>query len=175
MSATSAAEIRDDLVPIHMVARRFGLKASTLRYYERRGLIEPASRHGGRRWYGPREIRRLAIILFWQRSNLMSLDAVAMIIDRSSTGGLWQEVVTEHLSDLRARIEAMQRVESFVAQSLDCKHHECLDECPDYEELIWETLEAALPSTGADVAAIKRLGTQDRVPVQPRVPPGPKG
>jgi MerR family transcriptional regulator, copper efflux regulator len=50
-----------DLVPIDEVARRFGLRASAIRYYEERDLVRPASRQGGRRWYGPDEIRRLAI------------------------------------------------------------------------------------------------------------------
>ena len=47
------------LVPIDEVARRLGLRASAIRYYEERGLVQPSSRHAGRRWYGPAEIRRL--------------------------------------------------------------------------------------------------------------------
>jgi DNA-binding transcriptional MerR regulator len=147
-----------ELLPIQTVAKRFGINASTLRYYETIGLLTPASRHGGRRWYGPVEIRRLAQVLFWQRSGLMSLDEVAEILDRSNPGGLWQEIVTQHLHDLRERIQQMQRVESFVSQSLQCQHHECLDECPDYEELVWDALELAPPGAGADIAAIRRLG-----------------
>jgi DNA-binding transcriptional MerR regulator len=38
-----------ELVPIDEVARCFKIAASALRYYERRGLLEPASRHAGRR------------------------------------------------------------------------------------------------------------------------------
>ena len=34
----------------------------------------------GRRWYGPDEIRRLAIILYWQRSGLMSLEEISDIL-----------------------------------------------------------------------------------------------
>ena len=41
------------LLPIDEVARRLGIRASAIRYYEDRGLIGPASRHSGRRWYGP--------------------------------------------------------------------------------------------------------------------------
>lgn len=137
-----------DLLPIHEVSRRFGLKASTLRYYEKRGLLEPTAKQGGRRWYGQREIRRIAIIIFWQRSGLMSLDVIGEILDGSSTGRLWQEVVARHIEDLRKRIEQMQHVEAFVSQSLGCPHHESLDECPDYEELIWHALEMPPVTTG---------------------------
>ena len=130
------------LLPIHVVARQFGLNSSALRYYEERGLLEPASRHGGRRWYGPHEIRRLAIILFWQRGAMMSLDEVAEILDQSAPGGQWQSTVNQHLADLRAQIERLQRVEAYVSQALECEHHECLDECPDYEHLVWDTVGA---------------------------------
>ena len=41
-----------DLVPIDEVARRLGLRSSAIRYYEERGLVTPAARHAGRRWYG---------------------------------------------------------------------------------------------------------------------------
>ena len=39
---TPAAE---NLEPIDVVARRLGLRASAIRYYEERGLLTPASRH----------------------------------------------------------------------------------------------------------------------------------
>src|ERR1700733_6174997 len=68
------------LPPIDEVARRLGLRASAIRYYEERGLVRPASRQAGRRWYGPDEIRRLAIILYWQRYGLMSLEEIGDIL-----------------------------------------------------------------------------------------------
>ena len=45
-----------ELLPIDEVARRLGLRASAIRYYEERGLVQPVSRHAGRRWYGPDEV-----------------------------------------------------------------------------------------------------------------------
>lgn len=76
----------DKLVPIEEVARRFGVRASALRYYERRGLLQPSARRAGRRWYGPAGLRRLAIIGFWQRSGQLSLEDIAAI--RSPARGI---------------------------------------------------------------------------------------
>jgi MerR family redox-sensitive transcriptional activator SoxR len=48
------------------VARRAGLRASALRYYERIGLLPRAVRVGGRRRYDPRILDRLAIVRLGQ-------------------------------------------------------------------------------------------------------------
>ena len=134
---------RDDLVPIDAVARRFGVRASTLRYYEERGLLEPASRHSGRRWYGPVELRRLAVIRFWQHAGLMSLDVIRELLDGSPSQQQWQQVVQDHIDGLQQQVEQLQRVQAYISQSLSCEYHDCLDDCPDYEALIWQDVRAA--------------------------------
>ncbi|MFI6350214.1 MerR family transcriptional regulator [Streptomyces sp. NPDC050560] len=129
------------LLPIHTVARRFGMRASTLRYYEERDLVVPVSLHSGRRWYGPEEIRRLAVIRFWQRQGLMSLEAIRELLDGSSSHTQWQEIVQRHIRALQQQVEQLQQVQSYIAQSLACEYHDRLDDCPNYEALIWGDLD----------------------------------
>ena len=43
---------------ISEVARRTGVAASALRYYERKGLIRPLSERGSRRRFSPAKARR---------------------------------------------------------------------------------------------------------------------
>lgn len=153
MPEQSPLQPRDgDLLPIQEISQRFGLKSSTLRYYEKRGLLEPTAVQGGRRWYGPPEIRRIAVIMFWQRSGLMSLNVIGELLDGSSTGRLWQETVARHIEDLHQRIEQLQQIEAFISQSLACPHHESMDECPDYEELIWHAVEMPPVTTSPVIA-----------------------
>ncbi|RSN51258.1 MerR family transcriptional regulator, partial [Amycolatopsis sp. WAC 04182] len=54
--------MRDTLIDIGEVARRTGLAASALRFYERKGLIEAEGRNGLRRVYLPETLDRLALI-----------------------------------------------------------------------------------------------------------------
>ncbi|HEY9216442.1 MAG TPA: MerR family transcriptional regulator, partial [Phenylobacterium sp.] len=44
------------------VCKRAGLPASTLRFYEAKGLIAPVGRHGLRRLYDEAVLERLALI-----------------------------------------------------------------------------------------------------------------
>src|ERR1700759_3905262 len=90
-----------DPIPIEEAARRLGLRASAIRYYEERGLVRPAARRAGRRWYGPAEIRRLAVIRYWQRSGLMSLDEIGDVLGGPDSTHAWPDL-------MRRRIEALR-------------------------------------------------------------------
>jgi MerR family transcriptional regulator, copper efflux regulator len=133
-----------ELVPIEEVARRFGLAASALRYYERRGLLQPVSRHAGRRWYGRTELRRLAIIAFWQQSALMSLDQIAALLDRPSGAGQWKQIVSERRQTLDELIEQMTLARDYLQHMLTCPREDPSDDCPYFEEAIWQSRDQRL-------------------------------
>ena len=58
------------------VARRSGLPASTLRYYEEKGLIASVGRHGLRRLFDPRVLERLSLIALGRTAGF-TLDEIA--------------------------------------------------------------------------------------------------
>ena len=52
------------MLTISKLGKRFGLSRATILYYEREGLLEPASRAAnGYRWYGDKEVERLTQIV----------------------------------------------------------------------------------------------------------------
>jgi MerR family copper efflux transcriptional regulator len=134
--STTATDI-SGLVPIDEVARRFGLRASTIRYYEERGLLDPVARHSGRRWYGQAELRRLAIIRYWQESALMSLEDIGEMLAGAAGSGEWRKMVDEQLRSLSYRIGQMEAAREFLEHV--ASHHDIApDGCAHYEALIWE-------------------------------------
>jgi MerR family transcriptional regulator, copper efflux regulator len=124
------------LVPIDEVARRLGIRASTIRYYEERGLLEPVSRHSGRRWYGQAELRRLAIIRYWQESGLLSLSDIGEILAGSDGTPGWRRLIDNQVRRLAERIERMEAAKAFM-EHVASHHNEAPDGCPHYEALIW--------------------------------------
>jgi MerR family copper efflux transcriptional regulator len=126
-----------ELLPIDVVARRLGIRASAIRYYEERGLVAPLSRQSGRRWYGSSEIRRLAIILYWQEYALMSLDEIGKILAGSGATRGWAEIVHSRIGVLGEQIERMEAARAFLMHV--ASHHEASpDGCPHFEDRIWE-------------------------------------
>ena len=134
MQAHMASET--DVTPIDEVARRLGLRASAIRYYEDRGLVQPVSRHSGRRWYGPAEIRRLAIIQYWQRSGLMSLDEIGDILAGPAATRGWTQIVQERIDALRLQAERMNDAREYLEHVLSHHHDSPPDGCRHYESLM---------------------------------------
>jgi DNA-binding transcriptional MerR regulator len=132
-----------ELAPIDEVARRLGLRSSAIRYYEERGLVTPVARHSGRRWYGPVEIRQLAIIGYWQTSGLMSLEQIGDILAGPAATRGWTQVVEDHIETLRAQIARMEEAAAFLEHTLVFHRDSSPDGCPHYEALIWQRPGAA--------------------------------
>jgi len=59
-----------DVLDISEVARRTGISARALRFYEARGLVAPLRTASGRRLYGPGEMERIAQILALKKAGL---------------------------------------------------------------------------------------------------------
>ena len=76
-------------VTITEVMQVSGMSSATLRYYERRGLIESRGRRGGRRLYDPEVFDRLGLIALARRAGF-SVEEVAGIVGamRVSRSGL---------------------------------------------------------------------------------------
>src|SRR5215210_7646381 len=65
-----------DLLTISEVARRSGVAASALRFYEEKGLIDSERAGSGHRRYPRAVLRRIAFIVFAQRIG-MTLDEIS--------------------------------------------------------------------------------------------------
>ena len=100
--------MREHLIPIGEVAKSFGIAASTLRYYEDEGLLSARSRTGGKRWYGQRELRRLALIRMYTETG-MSLEQVRSFIETDTTSDQFSTVLADQVSTLEAQIAAATR------------------------------------------------------------------
>lgn len=95
---------------IAAVARRSGLPASTLRFYEEKGLIASIGRNGLRRSFDARVVERLAFIALGQVAGF-SLDEIARMfapdgkprIDRASLTAKAEELdqTIRHLTAMR--------------------------------------------------------------------------
>jgi DNA-binding transcriptional MerR regulator len=102
-------EIAEDRrLKIGELARQTGLSIKTIRYYERRGLLEqPPRTEGGYRLYGPEEVARLRFV---QRAKLLglTLEEIRELVELAAQCNEG-EIVPRLGEVLRAKLEETER------------------------------------------------------------------
>lgn len=108
---------------IGQLARATGVPTSTVRYYERIGLLRPSGRTSGNyRVYGEEALERVRFIRAAQATGFTRDDITALLNLRDGTTAGCQAVQTlieKHLSDLEQRMADLRHVQSVLQASLE--------------------------------------------------------
>jgi DNA-binding transcriptional MerR regulator len=122
-----------DSMTIGQLAHAAGVPTTTLRYYERAGLLEPGSRSGsGYRLYGPEAVERLSFIRAARAVGFALEDIGALMKLDAGRGDLCQTevaaLIEKRLAETEARLEDLKRVRAHLSSALSrCRssHGEC--------------------------------------------------
>jgi MerR family redox-sensitive transcriptional activator SoxR len=119
MSATMPS-----VLTIAEVARRSGVAASALRFYEERGLIASERAGSGHRRYPRAVLRRIAFIVFAQRVGL-TLDEIGAELARLPPVAVpsresWARLSRTWTSRIDARIAELQRLKVGLTECIGC-------------------------------------------------------
>lgn len=117
----------DATLTIGAVADVLGVATSTLRYYERRGLVAADARIGGQRRYQWSTVRRLAFIQMLQDSGL-TLDEIQGVLDADDNAA-WKGIAHQRLAELDRDIARLELSRELLAAALLCRFDHPLDEC----------------------------------------------
>ncbi|MDP2713742.1 redox-sensitive transcriptional activator SoxR [Rheinheimera sp.] len=117
------------------VAKRCGVKVSTLHFYEQKGLIKSWRNDGNQRRYKPEVLRRISVIKAAQKVGI-SLEEVKQAFlslpdSRTPTVEDWQLLSSNWQKMLDARIAYLQRLRDYLTGCIGCG---CLSmsKCPLY-------------------------------------------
>ena len=113
-----------ELLTIGEVARRSGVAASALRFYEERGLIASERAGSGHRRYPRSVLRRVAFIVFAQRIGL-TLDEIGTELaklppDRAPTRRDWSRLSSGWSARIDDRIAELQRLKAGLTECIGC-------------------------------------------------------
>jgi MerR family transcriptional regulator, redox-sensitive transcriptional activator SoxR len=106
------------------VARRSGVAASALRFYEQRGLIASERAGSGHRRYPRPVLRRIAFIVFAQRIGL-TLDEIGSELaklppDRAPTKRDWSRLSRTWTARIDQRIAELERLRVGLTACIGC-------------------------------------------------------
>src|SRR5436853_852508 len=113
-----------DLLTIGDVARRSGVAASALRFYEERGLITSERAGSGHRRYPRPVLRRIAFIVFAQRVGLTLEEIGAELSklppDHAPVRKDWSRLSSTWTSRIDGRIAELQRLRAGLTECIGC-------------------------------------------------------
>ena len=115
------------LMTIGEVAHRAGVATSTIRYYERRGLLSADARQSGQRRYRTETLRRLVFIGMMQDIGL-TLDEVHGIL-HAATVAEWKTIAGQRLAALDEQIAQFQHARGLLAAALWCRFDHPATDC----------------------------------------------
>jgi MerR family redox-sensitive transcriptional activator SoxR len=108
------------------VAKRSGLRASAIRYYERAGLLPKPARWSGQRRYDSSILARLAVLRRAKNCGFTLDEARQLFNDSGRPSERWQRVAQTKIVELDALMERIKGMRELIVRRCQCAD---LDEC----------------------------------------------
>lgn len=137
---------------ISEVAKRSGIAASTLRFYEEKGLITSIGRHGLKRVFGTSVLDRLALISLGRAAGL-ALDEIAPMLGRERQPRIDRGLLAAKADELDGSIRRLVAIRDGLRHASACPAANHM-ECPKFRRLLG--LAAAKAARGERTAEVPR-------------------
>ncbi|WP_420967428.1 helix-turn-helix domain-containing protein [Bradyrhizobium sp. B120] len=121
-------------IDIAEVAQLSGVRASTLRFYEEKGLIASHGRRGLRRLFDPAVLDRLALIALGRASGF-SLDEIARMFAPDGRPRIDRKLLAAKADDLDRTIRRLNAMRDGLRHAAVCPAPSHM-ECPTFRRLL---------------------------------------
>jgi len=130
---SSAPEVNTPggLLTIGELARRAGVTASAVRYYEELGLLPAPARISGQRRYPESAARIVAAILLYSDAGFTLAEQKVLLASRASTPGDRRQLMQRKLAELDEQIARAQAAREAISHGLRCPHED-ITQCPNF-------------------------------------------
>jgi len=122
------------LIDIAEVAKRSGVPASTLRFYEEKGLIASVGRRGLRRLFAAHVLERLALIALGRTAGF-SLEEIARMLGGGGRPRIDRQLLTDKANELDRSIRQLTAMRDGLRHAAACAAPSHL-ECPKFRRLM---------------------------------------
>jgi DNA-binding transcriptional MerR regulator len=116
------------------VAQRSGVPASSLRYYEERGLIRSIGRRGLRRLFDPHVLEQLTLIRAGQAAGFSLDDLASMFVSQEGIQ-IDRDALAAKADEITVTIRRLQGLRDGLRHAAACPEHSHMD-CPKFRSMI---------------------------------------
>jgi MerR family transcriptional regulator, redox-sensitive transcriptional activator SoxR len=122
------------------IAKKSGVPASTIRYYEEIELLPPAHRVNGRRRYDGAILQKINLIRLAQKAGFTIAEIQTLLHDfpeDAPPSDRWQVMARKKLDELDERLKTIHAMKGILVQTLQCQCN-TLEDCgtgiPDHPQ-----------------------------------------
>jgi DNA-binding transcriptional MerR regulator len=152
---SSRLEVKGNRVlDITEVAQRAGVPASTLRFYEEKGLIASIGRRGLRRLFGDGVLERLALIAMGRAAGF-SLDEIGLMFAPDGQPRIDRQRLEAKARELDRTIRRLQAMRDGLRHAAVCPAPSHM-ECPTFRRLLQAAASGAIGARKAHPARSSR-------------------
>lgn len=119
------------LLTIGELARRAGVTASAVRYYEKLGLLPAPARISGQRRYPESAARLVAAILLYSDAGFTLAEQKVLLTTGDSTPRDRGQLMRRKLAQLDEQIATAQAAREAIRHGLRCPHQD-ITQCPNF-------------------------------------------
>ncbi len=119
------------MIDISEVAKRSGLPASTLRFYEEKGLIASVGRRSQRRLFAPPDVFDKLALITLGRAAGFSLDEIATMLTPGGPLQLNRTALTARAAEIDSTISTLTAISTALKHAAACPAPDHL-ECPTF-------------------------------------------
>ena len=136
------------------VAQRSGIPASTLRFYEEKGLIASIGRRGLHRLFDPGVLERLALIAMGRAAGF-SLDEIALMFAPDGRLRIDRQMLAAKAEELDGTIRKLSAMRDSLRHAAACPASSHMD-CPTFRRILRAALSGAIGARGKRAAPRSR-------------------
>ena len=138
------------------VAKRSGVPASALRFYEEKGLIASVGRQGLRRVFDPGVLERLALITLGQSAGF-SLDEIARMFAPDGSPQIDRKALATKADELDETIRKLSAMSEGLRHAAACRAPSHM-ECPTFRRLLKGAASGAIGPRRKTASKARRAG-----------------
>ncbi|MBC7603443.1 MAG: helix-turn-helix domain-containing protein [Ramlibacter sp.] len=138
------------------VAKRSGVPASTLRFYEEKGLIASVGRQGLRRRFDPRVLDQLALIALGRAAGF-SLEDIGAMFSSEGEPNIDRQMLAAKADEIDATIKRLKAMSNGLRHAAVCPAPSH-GECPTFQKLLRAAAEGAMNGERAKASRKSNLG-----------------
>ena len=135
------------------VVQRSGVPASTLRFYEEKGLIVSIGRRGLRRVFDPGVLERLALIAVGRAAGF-SLDEIALMFAPDGRPRIDRKMLLAKAEELDRTIRKLTNMRDSLRHAAACRAPSHM-ECPTFRRILRAAASGAIGARGKKNFAVQ--------------------